>query len=99
MSDYETRSYIAWHRHMLLVMVAFLFVLEVRQLFLKKNDVGELRPVLTTPQALDLILAAFSKDIAIIKKALQIVEYHMKTYTKSYQSFSRKRKRLHSCAA
>ena len=33
MSDYETRSYTAWHRHMLLVMIAFLFVLEVRQMF------------------------------------------------------------------
>jgi SRSO17 transposase len=37
MSDYETRSFTAWHRHMLLVMVAFLFVLEVRQLFAKKT--------------------------------------------------------------
>ena len=37
MSDYETRSFPAWHRHMLLVMVAFLFVLEVRQLFQKKT--------------------------------------------------------------
>ena len=36
MGDYETRSYLAWHRHMLLVMVAFLFVLEVRWLFKKK---------------------------------------------------------------
>ena len=30
MADYESRSYIGWHRHMLLVMVAHLFVLEVR---------------------------------------------------------------------
>jgi SRSO17 transposase len=37
MSDYETRSYAAWHRHMLLVMVAYLFVLEVRQMFQKKR--------------------------------------------------------------
>jgi len=37
MADYETRSYQAWHRHMLLVMLAFLFVLEVRCLFKKKH--------------------------------------------------------------
>jgi SRSO17 transposase len=37
MSDYETRSYKAWSRHMLLVMIAYLFVLEVRKLFLKKQ--------------------------------------------------------------
>jgi hypothetical protein len=43
------------------------------------------------PQALKLIFAAFSQDAAIIKKALQIVEYHMKNYAKSYRSFSQKR--------
>jgi len=36
MSDYETRSYLGWDRHMLLVMVAHLFVLEVRKQFQKK---------------------------------------------------------------
>jgi SRSO17 transposase len=38
MSDYETRSYIAWHRHMLLVMLAHLFLLEVRHKFKKKRQ-------------------------------------------------------------
>ena len=37
MSDYETRSYKAWHRHMLLVMVGLLFVSEVRNQFQKKT--------------------------------------------------------------
>lgn len=37
MSDYETRSYLGWHRHMLLVMAAHLFVLEVRKKFQKKT--------------------------------------------------------------
>lgn len=37
MDHYETRSYVGWHRHMLLVMVAHLFVLEVRQQFQKKT--------------------------------------------------------------
>jgi len=36
MGHYETRSYIGWHRHMLLVMVAHLFVLEIRHRFKKK---------------------------------------------------------------
>ena len=44
MGDYETRSYIAWHRHMLLVMVAFHFVLEVRHMFLKKTTLANLCP-------------------------------------------------------
>jgi SRSO17 transposase len=37
MSHYETRSYIGWQRHMLLVMVAHLFVVEVRFKFKKKK--------------------------------------------------------------
>ena len=37
MADYETRSFVCWHRHMLLVMVAHLFVLEVRHQFQKKR--------------------------------------------------------------
>ena len=36
MTHYETRSYQAWHRHMLLVMIAHLFIIVLRQ-FLKKN--------------------------------------------------------------
>jgi len=42
MSDYETRSYVAWHRHMLLVMVAYQFVLEVRMKYQKKTTSEEL---------------------------------------------------------
>ena len=38
MGHYETRSYLGWHRHMLLVMVAHLFVLEVRYQFQKKTN-------------------------------------------------------------
>jgi SRSO17 transposase len=38
MKDYETRSYVGWHRHMLLVMLAHLFVLETRFSFVKKTN-------------------------------------------------------------
>ena len=36
MDQYETRSYVGWYRHMLLVMVAHLFVMKVRFYFKKK---------------------------------------------------------------
>ena len=36
MADYETRSWTAWHRHMLYVFVAHLFTIELRMMF-KKN--------------------------------------------------------------
>lgn len=44
MADYETRSYVGWHRHMLLVMVAHLFVLEVRHRFQKKTKTETVYP-------------------------------------------------------
>lgn len=44
MADYETRSYLGWHRHMLLVMVAHLFVLEVRKQFQKKTNAETANP-------------------------------------------------------
>jgi SRSO17 transposase len=44
MADYETRSYVGWHRHMLLVMVAHLFVLEVRHQFKKKTKTAIIPP-------------------------------------------------------
>lgn len=37
MDHYETRSWVAWHRHMLFVFMAQLFLLEVRTMF-KKNS-------------------------------------------------------------
>ncbi len=43
MGDYETRSYIGWRRHMLLVMVAHRFVLEVRHEFEKKTRMATAR--------------------------------------------------------
>jgi len=36
MGDYEARSWSAWYKHMLFVMVAHLFIIEMR-LFYKKN--------------------------------------------------------------
>ena len=91
MADYETRSYIAWHRHMLLVMVAHLFVVEVRQQFQKKNEVGENTAVLTMSQALILIKAAMTQDQATIRKAIRQVAYYQKSNAKAYKSHRKKR--------
>lgn len=38
MGDYEARSWPAWHKHMLLVMVAHLFIMEMRLCFKKNSD-------------------------------------------------------------
>jgi len=40
MAHYESRTYKGWHRHMLMVMIAHLFILELRLLY-KKNPVPD----------------------------------------------------------
>jgi len=94
MGQYETRSYIGWHRHMLFVMIAHLFVFEVRCLFQKKNDSGECVSILSMPQAKRIIstcLVAILCEQSMIKKIIRDAEYYQKNNAKSYKSYFRKR--------
>lgn len=63
MGHYEARSWNAWHRHMLFVFIAHLFLTEVRLRFKKT-------PVITMPQAYRLIVAVLTQDHARIRQAL-----------------------------
>lgn len=90
MADYETRSYVGWHRHMLLVMVAHLFVLEVRHRF-QKNDTGDLTPVLILPQALILIKAAIPQQPTTVQRVVRNVAYYQKSNAKAYRSHKKRR--------
>lgn len=93
MGHYETRSYLGWHRHMLLVMIAHQFVLEVRHQFQKKNDNGDCISILTLPQALILIIAAIKADSSEIQKAVRRVRYYQKSNAKAYRSHRKSRLR------
>lgn len=93
MDHYETRSYIGWHRHMLLVMVAHLFVLEVRHQFVKKNATGEHTVILTTSQARILIIAAITGGPKEIRNALRNVAYYQRSNAKAYKSHRKRRLR------
>jgi hypothetical protein len=46
------------------------------------------------PQALRLIVASLTGDADNIKKTLDTVKYYVKSYAKSYRSFSERRKRF-----
>ena len=83
MDHCESRSWNSWHRHMILVFVAYLFILELRFLFVTNY------PILTLPQAQSLVVAAFNGAIAAIKEAIRIVAYHLRRNYFSY--FYRKR--------
>ena len=83
MADYETRSWTAWHRHMLYVFFAHLFTMELRLKFKKT-------PILTMPQAKRLIAAALTGSKSMVRKAIRDVDYHMR---RNYIAYLSHRKR------
>jgi SRSO17 transposase len=84
MDHYESRSWDSWHRHMILVFVAFLFIFILRLTF--TND----KPILTSAQVKRLAASAFTGFRSAVEKAVQIVAYHLKRNYLAY--FYRKQK-------
>ena len=84
MGHCESRSWDSWHRHMILVFVAYLFILELRFKFTAKQ------PILTLAQAQRLVVAAFNGVLSIIEDAIKIVAYHLRRNFIAYSSHKRK---------
>ena len=84
MDHCESRSWNSWHRHMVLVFVAFLFVLQLRMLF--KKD----KPILTFAQAQRLVVASFSGAANAILAAIKIVAYYLRTSYFAYLSHKKR---------
>lgn len=85
MDEYELRSWKGWHRHMLYVFLAMLFLLMIQYEFTDES------PVLTLPQARRLIKAAMSNNDSDIFKCIKKVEYYMKRTYEAYVSYCKKK--------
>jgi len=83
MGHCESRSWNSWHRHMILVFVAYLFILELRLKFVKKH------PILTLAQAQRLVVAAFNGVEAVINEAIKVVAYYLRRNYYAYLSHKR----------
>ena len=81
MDEYEHRSWQAWHRHMLYVFLAMLFLLIVQTHFTDDDT-----PVLTMPQAKKLVHAAIGGDDSFIVKIIRTIQYYLKRNYEAYQS-------------
>lgn len=68
-NEYETRSWLGWHHHMTLVILAFGFL--ARSHFLLKEDA----PALTLPQVIDLLAAVLPHKQFYAKEAIQRLRY------------------------
>ena len=85
MDHYEIRSWTGWHRHMLFVFIAHLFLLKMRLRFKDKN------PILTLSQARTLVSASIEKSKEAICNAIKCVDYSIWRNWKAYTSHRKKR--------
>ena len=80
MDHCEARSWNSWHRHMILVFIAFLFIMTLRFQFKKQQ------PLLTLPQVKCLVAAVIDNILEPAKMALKLVRYYVRRNYTAYLS-------------
>lgn len=81
MAEYELRSWLGWHRHMLYVFLAMLLLILIQGKF-KIHD----KSAITLPQAKRLVTSSLSKNQRNIKKNISQVLYYLKNNYQAYLS-------------
>jgi SRSO17 transposase len=80
LDHYETRSWLGWHHHMLLVALAHHFLVRLRVRLHDKS------PTLTVYQVRLLLIAVLPKPVFDVTAALKRVRYYQKRNYQAYQS-------------
>jgi len=82
MARYDSRSWNAWHIHMMHVHITHLFAVMISQQFMTTDDI----PVLTMPMVKKLVGASLKNNTYTINEVMKNIRYHLKRNAKSYFS-------------
>jgi SRSO17 transposase len=85
MGDYQLRSYLGWHHHMTLVILAHFFLVRL------KLSLKDKAPNLTLPQAVMLLKASLPQASFDLDKTVRIVNYYQERHEAARQSHRKKR--------
>jgi len=85
MGDYQLRSWIGWHHHMTLVILAHGFLMRIR------HQLADAVPNLTLPQIILLLKAVLPQPELDIEKTVEIVNYYQKRHAAASRSHRKRR--------
>lgn len=85
MGDYQLRSWVGWHHHMTLVILAHGFLMRVR------HQLASAAPNLTLPQVILLLKAVLPQPEFDIETSLDIVNYYQQRHSAASRSHRKRR--------
>lgn len=85
MGDYQLRSWVGWHHHMTMIILAHGFLMSVRK------RLAEQAPKLTLPQVIMLLKATLPQQDFSLETTVNIVNYYQERQESAYQSHRKRR--------
>ena len=85
LGDYQVRSWVGWHHHMTLCILAHFFLVRIQRRLQEKA------PRITLPQAILLLKSVLPQPKFDIETTVEIVNYYQRRHEAAYQSHRKRR--------